>query len=100
MKSAIFSLLLLLVAICLAAWHALPASAGSATWTGAGGTNTWSDPANWNPMTVPNGPSDVATFATSNSTSVTLARSDEVADLIFASNASAFTITQQAGTRW
>ena len=38
--------------------------AGSATWTGAAST-TWSDPANWTPATVPNSPTDVATFGLS-----------------------------------
>ena len=39
------------------------ARAGSATWTGLGSDNTWTNASNWSPATVPNGANDVATFA-------------------------------------
>ena len=42
--------------------------AGSATWRSDAPSTTWSDPANWTPATVPNSPTDVATFAVSSQT--------------------------------
>ncbi|HEY2711721.1 MAG TPA: autotransporter-associated beta strand repeat-containing protein [Chthoniobacterales bacterium] len=39
------------------------ATADSAVWAAPfGGSGLWTDPTNWNPETVPNGPNDVATF--------------------------------------
>src|SRR5262249_2932023 len=46
------------------------ARADSATWNLNPVDNDWNHPANWTPATVPNGPSDVATFGISNETSV------------------------------
>ena len=40
--------------------------AGSATWKASPATGDWSTATNWTPATVPNGPTDTATFATSN----------------------------------
>src|SRR5229473_30530 len=40
--------------------------AGSATWLASPATGNWSTAGNWTPATVPNGPNDTATFATSN----------------------------------
>ena len=48
-------------------------------------------------MTVPNGPSDVATFATSSSTSVFLSADEQVASIVFPAGASSFTITDNNG---
>ncbi len=42
--------------------------AGSATWRTDAPSTTWSDPANWTPATVPNSPTDVATFGLSGQT--------------------------------
>ncbi len=97
MKHSLFTRLLL-VALSLAAFRAGPASAGSSTWTSAPDRSSWDDPTNWNPMTIPNGPSDVATFAASASTSVFAGAADQVASIIFAPGASAFTIAERAGT--
>jgi autotransporter-associated beta strand protein len=49
-------------------------------------------------MTVPNNPADVATFATSSSTGVFLGVSEQVGSIVFSAGASAFTITDNAGT--
>jgi hypothetical protein len=72
--------------------------AGSATWDTSPGTNDWTTNANWTPNTgYPGiiGTTDVATFATSNTTSVHIAQFNtvDVAEIIFNSGASAFTIT-------
>jgi len=40
------------------------ARAGSATWTPSQSSVNWNDPLNWAPRTVPNSPTDTATFAT------------------------------------
>src|SRR5919198_375365 len=68
--------------------------AGSATW----GTNPlngdWNTAANWTPNTVPNGPGDIATFATSDVTSLSInTTAVEVDRIIFSSGAVPFTIT-------
>jgi polyisoprenoid-binding protein YceI len=55
-----------------------PSQAGSATWKLDPATSDWNTSTNWTPVTVPNGPSDVATFATSNQTAVSLSGSTEV----------------------
>jgi hypothetical protein len=64
---------------------------GSATWLASPPNNIWGDPLNWTSGGPPNGPSDTATFANSNSTSPD-AEFIEVNGIIFASGASAYTI--------
>jgi autotransporter-associated beta strand protein len=72
--------------------------AGSATWNSNPTSGDWNTAANWTPATVPNSPSDTATFAASDQTAVSLSATfDEVGGIIFNSGASAFTITAQAG---
>ena len=48
------------------------------------------------PPTVPNGPSDVATFGISNETSVRVNRDVELDKIVFDAGASPFTITVEA----
>jgi autotransporter-associated beta strand protein len=72
--------------------------AGSATWDLNPTSNDWNTAENWTPVTVPNSETDVATFAASNTTSVICADSANYADtyldgIVFASGASAYTIT-------
>jgi autotransporter-associated beta strand protein len=68
--------------------------ADSATWKTSPATGDWNHAANWTPQTIPNGPSDTATFATSNTTSVSLLSGiTEVNGIVFNPGASAFTIT-------
>src|SRR5438874_3486706 len=67
--------------------------ANSATWKTNPATGDWNHAANWTPRTIPNGPSDTATFATSNTTNVFLSANTEVNGTIFNAGASAFTIT-------
>jgi autotransporter-associated beta strand protein len=67
--------------------------AGSATWKTSPATGDWNHAANWTPPTIPNGPSDMATFAFSNTTSVSLSADTEVNGIMFNAGASAFTIT-------
>src|SRR5438477_2698053 len=50
---------------------------------------------NWTPETVPNGPDDVATFATSGITSIFLSEI-EVSEIVFNPGASSFTITSDS----
>ncbi|HET9417860.1 MAG TPA: autotransporter-associated beta strand repeat-containing protein, partial [Chthoniobacterales bacterium] len=72
------------------------ALAGSATWAANPSTTDWNTAINWEPQTVPNGPLDVATFATSSETAVSLSAQTEVSGITFNSGASAFTITVSA----
>jgi fibronectin-binding autotransporter adhesin len=69
-----------------------PSQAASATWKLDPATSDWNTSTNWTPVTVPNGPSDVATFATSNQTAVSLSASTEVNNITY-NGTSAFTTT-------
>ncbi len=74
------------------------AFAGSATWATNPTTSDWNTAQNWMPNTVPDGPTDTATFTTSNITQLTDFAVTEVAALNFNSGASSFTITSKPGT--
>src|SRR5947207_10489184 len=67
--------------------------ADSATWKMSPATGDWNHAANWTPPTIPNGPSDTATFAASNTIGVSLSANTEVNGIVFNPSASAFTIT-------
>jgi autotransporter-associated beta strand protein len=68
--------------------------AGSATWDLDPSTDDWNTPANWSPATVPDAPSDVATFAISNLPEVRIANVPiEVSEIDFSAGASPTTIT-------
>ena len=72
------------------------AFAGSATWNLNPTNGDWNTATNWMPVTVPNGPSDMATFGVSNTTDVSLSGNIEVNGIVFNPGASAFTITASA----
>src|SRR5713101_9169363 len=74
------------------------ARADSATWNLNPTSGDWNTAANWTPATVPNGPTDVATFAASSVNQVTFsALTTEVAEAIFNSAAtSSFNISVEA----
>jgi hypothetical protein len=69
-----------------------PGHAGSATWA-ENASYAYDDAANWTPQTVPNGPADTATFATSVQTFVYLSDGDtiELNGITFNPGADAFT---------
>src|SRR5262245_34174020 len=69
------------------------AHAGSATWNLNPGTSDWHTATNWTPATVPDGPSDVATFGTSNQTAISVMAATTVDGIVFDSGASNYTIT-------
>ncbi len=71
--------------------------AGSATWLANPASGSWNTALNWSPATIPNGPSDMATFAFSNTTAISLSASVQVDSVIFSAGASAFTITPDFG---
>src|ERR1043166_8840446 len=73
--------------------------AGSATWHLDPISGDWNTAANWMPNTVPNGPSDTATFAVSNMTEVSLSSNVDVNGIAFDPGASAFTITTPPSLR-
>jgi len=68
------------------------ALAGSATWNLNPTSANWNTAANWTPNTVPNSPSDTASFDVSNSSNVTLSSDTSVAGIVFNSGASAYNI--------
>src|SRR5262249_59948311 len=67
--------------------------AGSSTWSLSPISGNWNTAANWTPPTVPNGESDIATFATSNRVTLSVSKSTTVDRIVFDSGASQFTIT-------
>ena len=67
--------------------------AGSATWNLNPLSNEWNTATNWTPATVPDGPSDVATFAVSNETHLFLRESVELDQIVFEPGASSYTMT-------
>jgi hypothetical protein len=66
--------------------------AGSATWKESPTNDDWFTAANWTPRTVPNGPLDTATFASSRQTDVFIAFDVELNSIVFKPGTSAFTI--------
>src|SRR6476469_3344508 len=70
----------------------LSSDAGSATWKSNPTSGDWDTAANWTPATVPNGPSDTATFASSSQTNISSTSVTEVNGTIFNAGASAFTV--------
>ena len=97
-KTIVFSLLSFarLPAFLASIFLASPAArAGSATWQLDPPANIWNSASDWMPNTVPNGPNDVATFAISNQTDVSITAPINISQLVFASGASAFTITAE-----
>jgi len=88
----------LLPAILFACSCVLPncALAGSATWNLSPTTGDWNTASNWQPASVPNGPTDIATFATSNKVAVSVSAKIEVNEIVFNPGASAYTITSSS----
>ena len=79
------------------------ASAGSATWDLNPATNSWTTPGNWTPATVPNGPTDVATFGAGSTAEISLAAPTSAPlaltldSLVFSSNAVFYIIDVSKG---
>jgi len=71
----------------------LQVRADSATWNLDPATGVWNTANNWTPASVPNGPSDVATFDVSRETNVSFSAITEVDSIVFNPGASSFTIT-------
>jgi autotransporter-associated beta strand protein len=72
--------------------------AGSATWSQTPVDSEWTTAAYWTPATVPNGPIDVATFATSTSLNPLVDSNIEVDSIVFNPGASVFTVTVNSST--
>jgi len=70
--------------------------AGSATWNPNPTNNDWNTAANWTPATVPNGSSDIATFALSNTPAISLSALTTLSGIVYSSGASAFTVSSVA----
>ena len=81
----------LLITVSLAL--AMNAYAGSATWNLNPISGDWNTASNWTPNTVPNGPSDVATFGVSNTAGLSPSAATEVNAMSFNTGASAYTAT-------
>jgi hypothetical protein len=72
-----------ILAVAISVLAPILAHAGSATWELNPGAGDWNTAANWTPITVPNGPADVATFALSNTTNVSISANTEVNGITF-----------------
>ena len=70
--------------------------AGSATWTLDPVNGDWNTAVNWTPETVPNDSADIATFASSNTTNVSLSQQTDVDSIVFDPSANAYTINTAA----
>jgi autotransporter-associated beta strand protein len=68
------------------------AHAGSATWDLNPTSGDWNTAGNWTPMTVPNGPADIATFPLSSTASPSISANTEVNAIVFAPG-TGYTIT-------
>lgn len=75
----------------------LDAKAGSADWNLNPTSADWNTAVNWTPATVPNGPADTATFASSAVTDVSISARVQVNGIAFDPGAEAFTINNQPG---
>ena len=86
-----------ILAVVLSVLVPIVAHASSATWDLNPGSGDWNTAANWTPMTVPNGPADIATFALSNTTNVSISANTEVNAITFTPAATnPYTITASA----
>src|SRR6266550_1163078 len=86
-----------ILAVALSILVPIVAHASSATWDLNPGSGDWNTAANWTPMTVPNGPADIATFALSNTTNVSISANTEVNAITFTPAATnPYTITASA----
>src|SRR5207244_1317475 len=72
--------------------------ASSATWISDPVSGDWNTAANWTPASVPNGPSDTATFAFSSITAISNSVTTEVNGIVFNAGANAFQITTNSQT--
>jgi len=72
--------------------------AGSATWDLNPGSGDWNTAANWTPVGVPNGATDIATFGLSHTTTVFISAQTKVSAITFASGASAYAIANRNDT--
>lgn len=65
---------------------------GSAQWGSAPVSNDWNTAKNWSPPTVPNAPTDIATFDVSATTNLSISAITQVGDIVFNPGASKYTI--------
>src|SRR6476620_11076858 len=84
--SAIVSALILMLCV-----HASNGSSG--TWKRNPRSGDWNTKTNWTPAHVPNGGADIATFAASNTTAVSLSANTEINGITFTRTSSAYNIT-------
>jgi len=91
MKHSNLRQLLALLIVC--SFLLRPAAALTGTWNANPADGDWNLPANWSSMSVPNGPTDAATFGLSSITNVSLSANTEVDSIIFSAGASAYAIT-------
>jgi len=90
MKASIFPCAIVLT-VALGALNA--AYGASATWNLNPTSGDWTTAANWTPATVPNGPSDTATFASSGVTDVSIRALVQLDGIVFDVGADAFIIS-------
>jgi autotransporter-associated beta strand protein len=73
-----------------------PAHADSAAWSATPTSGDWNDASNWMPNTVPNSATDVATFAGSNVTALSISDTDiDLDSAVFNNGAPPYTLTAE-----
>jgi autotransporter-associated beta strand protein len=98
-RNNILRRLVVLLGAVLSIWAIEPCWAGSATWSANPTDGLWNMAVNWVPNTVPNSPSDIATFANSNLTEVTTeAGIIDVGSVVFDAGAPPFQIVISVGS--
>ena len=73
-------------------WAFLPSAAAILTLLFSTASSSFAGSATWKQRTIPNGPGDTATFASSNQTSIDIVFDTEVSGIVFKPGASAFAI--------
>jgi autotransporter-associated beta strand protein len=74
----------------------LTSKGGSATWDQTPASSDWDLATNWTPNTIPDAPTDVATFDASNQTMVTVSKTTHIGEIVFASDAPSYTLAVSA----
>jgi autotransporter-associated beta strand protein len=86
-------LLATILPVAILMFSAQTSHAASASWLPSPPDNDWNNAANWTVGGPPNGPSDTATFNSSNQTGILLSENTEVSNIVLNAGASAYSIT-------
>src|SRR5436190_63022 len=86
----------IIATLCL--FSVVSAFADSGTWK-MNSTGDWNTDSNWTGHNLPNGPADIASFASSNTTNVSISGNVETNAILFTDRARSYSITASPGIR-